>query len=64
MRPRDGGLCRQVVLIQRCMSITEEVHGAAYNGHCRQVSRVVLLHVRPLKFLSANITMFIEHVMS
>ena len=33
----DGGLCRQVVLIQRCISITEVAHGAAYSGHYRQV---------------------------
>ena len=25
----DGGLCRQVVLIQRCISITEVARGAA-----------------------------------
>ena len=35
--PRDGGLCRQVVLEQRCISIIEVAHGAAYNGLCRQV---------------------------
>ena len=31
------GLCRQVVLIQRCSSNTEVAHGAAYSGHYRQV---------------------------
>ena len=34
--PRGGGLYRQVVLIQRCVSITEVAHGAAYSGHCRR----------------------------
>ena len=29
--------CRQVVLAQRCDSITEVVHGPAYSGLCRQV---------------------------
>ena len=29
--------CRQVVLAQRCDSITEVVHGSAYSGLCRQV---------------------------
>ena len=30
-------VCGQVVLIQRCISITEVAHGAAYSGLCRQV---------------------------
>ena len=33
----DGGLCGQVVLIQKCSSITEVAHGAACGGHYRQV---------------------------
>ena len=35
--PSDGGLSRQVVLIQRCVSITEVAHGTAYSGLSRQV---------------------------
>ena len=39
MGPSDGGLCRQVVLIRKCISIsiTEVVNEPAYSGHCRQV---------------------------
>ena len=32
-----SGLCRQVVLIQRCINTTEMAHGAAYSGLYRQV---------------------------
>ena len=35
--PSDGGLCRQVILVQKCISITEVAHGAAYSGLYRQV---------------------------
>ena len=34
MGPSDGGLCRQVVLLERCIIVA---HGAAYSGHYRQV---------------------------
>ena len=34
---QPSGLCRQVVLIQRYISITEVTNGAAYSGLCRQV---------------------------
>ena len=37
MGPAYSGLYRQVVLIQRCISTTEVVHGAAYSGLYRQV---------------------------
>ena len=33
----NGDLCRQVVLVKKCISITEVAHGAAYCGHYRQV---------------------------
>ena len=32
-----SGLCTQVVLIQRCISIIEVANGAAYSGHNRQM---------------------------
>jgi hypothetical protein len=35
--PRDGGLCRQVVLIKRCFTITNVGTEPANSGHCRQV---------------------------
>ena len=35
--PVYSGLCRQVVLIQRCSSITEEANVPVYSGLCRQV---------------------------
>ena len=37
-RSAYSGLCRQVVLIKRCISITEGVRGSAYSGLCRQVA--------------------------
>ena len=37
MEQLQCGLYRQVVLIQRCVSITEVVHGAVCSGLCRQV---------------------------
>ena len=36
-QPNDGGLCRQVVLIQRCFTITRVTNELAYSGHFRQV---------------------------
>jgi hypothetical protein len=33
--PAYSGLCRQVVLKQRCVDITEVAHGPAYSGCCR-----------------------------
>ena len=58
-----GGNCRQVVLIQRCISITEAVHGAAYSGHYRQ-DEVVFLCMWSLgqdSLTSCNTPIFHEH---
>ena len=54
--PSDGGPCRQVVLIQRCISITDVVHGAAHSGHYREVRLPVIL---PQTILSCHLANFI-----
>ena len=36
-RPSDGGLCRQVVLTQKCIDMTEVACVTDYSGHYRQV---------------------------
>ena len=46
-----SGHYRQLVLIQRCSSITEVAHGAVYSGHYRQV---VFLHKWSLRQVSLH----------
>ena len=53
--PSDSGLCRHVVLVQRCVSITEVDHETAYIGHCRQVDFVYRL---PLGQVSLYVCVF------
>ena len=42
--PSDCGLCRQVVLVRRCIRIIKVAYGPAYSGLCIQVAPHIQVH--------------------